>query len=70
VVDTGKPGYPVVQTLRTMKGARTMAFDAETGRIYEVSARLGAVPAPNPAVHHNRPTAIPGSFTVLVIGRD
>ena len=34
VVDTGKPGYPLIQTLPTMKGARTMALDPSTGTIY------------------------------------
>ncbi len=70
VVDASKPSYPVIQTLPTMKGARTMALDSSTGKIYTVSAKLGALPPPNPAVHHNRPTAVPGTFTVLVIGRD
>jgi DNA-binding beta-propeller fold protein YncE len=70
VIDTAKPDYPVIQTLPTMNGARTMALDAVTGKVYTVSAKLGATPPPNPAVLHNRPTAIPGSFTVLVIGND
>ena len=70
VIDTAKPGYPVVQTLPTMSGARTMALDPASGKIYTVSAKLGAAPAANPAVHHNRPAAIPGTFTVLVIGNN
>jgi DNA-binding beta-propeller fold protein YncE len=70
VIDTAKPDYPVIQTLTTMSGARTMALDFITGKIYTVSAKLGATPPPNPAVLHNRPIAIPGTFTVLVIGND
>ncbi len=70
VVDAGKAGYPVVQTLRTMSGARTMALDAKSGKIYTVSAKLGAKPAPSAANPHGRPTSVPGSFTVLVIGRE
>ena len=70
IIDTSSRGYPVKQLLKTMSGARTMAFDATTGKIYTVSARLGPPPPPNPAAHHNRPPAIPGTFTVLVIGRD
>jgi sugar lactone lactonase YvrE len=69
VVDTNKAGYPVVQTLPTIKGARTMALDSATGKIYTVSARSGPTPAPTAAVPHPRPTALPDSFTVLVIGR-
>ena len=70
VIDTAKPDYPVVQSLPTMNGARTMALDSSTGKIYTVSAKLGAAPVPNPAARHVRPTAIPGTFTVLVIGND
>ena len=69
VVDAGKAGYPVVQTLPTMNGARTMAFDASSGTVYTVSAKLGPVPAATAAVPHPRPAPVPGSFTVLVIGR-
>lgn len=70
VVDAGKPGYPVVQTLHTMSGARTMALDPTAEKIYTVSAKLGAAPAATAATPHPRPAPVPGTFTVLVIGRD
>ena len=69
VIDTAKAGFPVVQTVPTMNGARTMALDAKTGKIYAVSAKLGTPPATAPG-GHARPTALPGTFTVLVIGQD
>jgi DNA-binding beta-propeller fold protein YncE len=70
VVDASKPGFPAIQTLTTMKGARTMGMDAATGKIYMVSAKLTThIPAPTPEVPHPRPDGVPGSFTVLVIGR-
>lgn len=70
VVDAGKPGYPTIQTLPTMQGARTMALDAATGTVYTVSAKLGTTrPAPTALIPHPRLNAIPGSFTVMVIGR-
>jgi DNA-binding beta-propeller fold protein YncE len=70
VVDAGKPGYPVLQTLPTMKGARTMALDPVTGKIYTVTAQFGATPPATPVTPRPRPSVVPGSFTVLVIGRD
>jgi DNA-binding beta-propeller fold protein YncE len=70
VIDAGKPGYAVVQTLPTMKGARTMALDAATGKIYTVTAQFGATPPANATTPRPRPSVIPGSFTVIVIGRD
>jgi sugar lactone lactonase YvrE len=70
VVDAGKPGYAVQQTLPTMKGARTMTLDPVTGKIYTVTAQFGATPPATTATPHPRPSVVPGSFTVLVIGQD
>lgn len=69
IVDASKKDYPVLQTLATQKGARTMSFDSGTGRIYLVTAEFGARPAATATSPHPRPSAVPGSFTVLVVGR-
>jgi YVTN family beta-propeller protein len=68
VVDA-KGGYKPVQTLATKKGARTMAYDSETDRVYVVTADYGASPSPGSANPRPRPTVLPDSFTVLVIAR-
>jgi hypothetical protein len=70
VVDAGHTGYQVLQTLPTMKGARRMALDLATGKIYTVSVKLGAPPPATAATPHPRPSVLPDSFTVLVTGRD
>ncbi len=54
----------VVQTLGTARGARTMALDPVTHRIYLAAAQLA------PATGAGRPTAVPGAFKVLVYGLD
>jgi len=69
VVDAGKNGYPVAQNLTTEKGARTMSFDSGTDRIYLVTAAFGPRPAATAANPRPRPAIVPGSFTVLVVGR-
>ena len=69
VVDAGKPGYPTIQTVKTQKGGRTMAFDEGNGKVYVVVAEYGPTPAATAAVPHPRPVATPGSFSVMVIGR-
>ena len=46
VVDAAKPGYPTIETLPTQRGARTMAYDPATDRIYLVTAEFGPRPAP------------------------
>ena len=40
IVDAEKPGFPVLETVKTEAGARTMALDASTGRIYLVTAQF------------------------------
>lgn len=54
----------VVETIDTARGARTMAFDPATRRIYTAAQNYAA---PDPAAAANaRPTPIPDSFHVLV----
>ncbi len=69
VVDASKPTFPVLQNLTTQKGARTMAFDPKTDRIYLATADFGARPEPTADNPRPRPAIKPDSFTVLVIGR-
>jgi YVTN family beta-propeller protein len=69
VVDASGDKYPVLQDLATQRGARTMAFDSATGRIYLVTAEFGPRPAATPENPRPRPAVVPGSFTVLVVGR-
>jgi YVTN family beta-propeller protein len=67
IVGANKPGFPVLQTVETQKGARTMALDVSTGRIYLVSAQLIPAPAPTATMPHPRPSAVPGSFEIIVV---
>ncbi|HWZ52249.1 MAG TPA: YncE family protein [Granulicella sp.] len=69
IIDAGKPTYPVLSTVTTERGARTMAFDASNGRVYLVTAAFGPRPAATPENPHPRPAALPGSFSVIVVGR-
>ena len=56
----------VVQTLATERGARTMALDPTTHKIYLASAKFEPQPAPKPGEPRQRPAIIAGSFKVLV----
>ena len=67
VVDTGKPGFPTLQTVKTKKGARTMALDGATGRVYVVTAEVGPPPAPTAAMPHPRRSIAPDTFEVIVV---
>ncbi|HEY3707532.1 MAG TPA: YncE family protein [Terracidiphilus sp.] len=69
VVNAGASGYPTVQTVPTQRRARTMTYDPTTDRIYTVTAEFGQAPAATADNPRPRPPVVPGSFTVLVIGR-
>jgi YVTN family beta-propeller protein len=69
VIDAGKPGYPTLESLPTQRGARTMTYDPSTDRLYLVTAEFGPPPAPTADRPRPRPSILPDSFTVIVIGR-
>jgi len=60
--------YSVIDNVTTQKSARTMALDAKTHRVYLAAAQFAATPAPSVDQPHPRPSAIDGSFKVLVVG--
>jgi hypothetical protein len=57
-----KDEYKVSQNVQTEPGARTMALDTKTHKIYLSSARFGPKPAGN-----KYPSVVPGTFKVLVL---
>jgi hypothetical protein len=62
--------FEVIENLQTMNGARTLTLDTKTGRIFVMSVERG--PAPPPPAGGGRggqAPVIPGSFTVVVIGK-
>lgn len=58
----GKPH--VIDVVATKPGARTAALDTETGRIYLPTADFGPVDAKT-----NRPTILPDTFGIVVVGK-
>jgi DNA-binding beta-propeller fold protein YncE len=62
--------FEVEQNLQTMNGARTIAFDSETNHIFTMSDERGPAPPPPPGGGRGaRGAPIPGSFTILMIGK-
>jgi DNA-binding beta-propeller fold protein YncE len=58
----------VLQTLPTRRGARTMALDSTTHKIYLVTAKFEPMPTPSPGAARQRPKIIPGTMVLLVYG--
>ena len=61
--------FVVAETVKTQRGARTMALDGKTHKVYTVTAQFGPAPAPTAAQPHPRPSIVPDSFVVLVLGK-
>jgi len=60
--------YNVVANVPTQKGARTMALDEKTHRVYTVTANFGPPPPPTADNPRPRRTILPDSFVLLVLG--
>jgi YVTN family beta-propeller protein len=58
----------VVQTLKTERGARTIALDPKTHRIYLPTAQFQPAPSPSPGQSPARPTIVPNTLKLLVYG--
>ncbi len=70
VVHEKSPGaFEVLADVPTAMGARTVAVDPITHRVYTVTAEFGPAPAPTAEQPHPRPTMVPGSFKLVVLGQ-
>ncbi len=61
--------FTVAETVATMRGARTMALDEKTHKIFLPTAQFGEAPAPTAERPHPRPPIVPNSFVILVYGK-
>jgi DNA-binding beta-propeller fold protein YncE len=61
--------FSVAENVPTERGARTMALDSKTHQVYTVTAKFGPPPAPTPEQPHPRPSILPDTFMVLVLGK-
>ncbi|PWT86197.1 MAG: YVTN family beta-propeller domain-containing protein [Acidobacteria bacterium] len=58
----------IAQSLKTERGARTMALDPKSHRIYLPSAQFQPPPSPSPGASPARPTVVPNTLKLLVYG--
>ena len=65
VVNTADAAFPVVQTLPTCKGARTMTVDTKARRIYLPAADFEPLPEGS---KQKWPKMKPGTFRIVVVG--
>jgi len=61
--------YTVLEQLPTEPGAKTLALDAKTGRVFLTVAKRSAPPTPTKEDPKPRGKTIPGTFHLLVVGK-
>ena len=66
--EDGPNGLSLVQSLKTERGARTIALDPKTHRIYLPTAQFGPPPSPSPGAPPSRPSIVPNTLKLLVYG--
>lgn len=70
IKETSPTTFEIEQNLQTMNGARTIAFDSKTGQVFTMSVERGPAPAAPPAGGRGgQAPVVPGSFTILRIGK-
>jgi len=64
--------FAVGQTVQTMAGAKTLALDTKTNHVLTMAAEFGPPPPnapPGPAGRPARGPIVPGSFSILMVGK-
>lgn len=72
VKEQSPTSFEVEENLKTWpsNGARTIGFDSKTGHLFVMASEIGPPPpAPPAGGRAGRASAIPGSFTIIMIGK-
>jgi hypothetical protein len=69
VKEKSPTSFEVEQNLQTMNGARTVTFDSKTNHILTMSVERGPAPPPPGGGRGPQAPAVPGSFTIVVVGK-
>ncbi len=70
IKENSPTSFAVEQNVQTMTGAKTLTLDSKTGHIVLIAAEFTPPPTPPPAGGRGgRGQMVPGSFTILVVGK-
>jgi len=61
--------FSLVEKAKTEPGARTVALDSKTSRLFLPTAQMGPEPKPTKDEPKPRRKPVPGSFHILVVGK-
>ena len=72
IKENSPTSFAVEQTVQTMVGAKTLALDTKTNHVFTMAAEFGPPPPnapPGPAGRPARGPIVPGSFSILMVGK-
>jgi len=72
IKENSPTSFAVEQTVQTMAGAKTLALDTKTNHVLTMAAEFGPPPPnapPGPAGRPARGPIVPGSFSILMVGK-
>lgn len=70
IKENSPTSFVVEQTVKTPVRAKTLSLDTKTNRLYLITAEFGPAPAPaTPGARPARPPMVPGTFSILVVGK-
>src|SRR5271170_3431972 len=72
IKENSPTSFAVEQTLETVAGAKTLALDTKTNHLLTMTAEYGPPPPnapPGPAGRPARGSMVPGSFSILLVGK-
>jgi DNA-binding beta-propeller fold protein YncE len=70
VKESSPTRFAVEQTVETMPSAKTLTLDRKTNRIILIGAKFPPAPPPPPQGSQRNPNPpVPGSFTILMVGK-
>lgn len=71
VKEKSPTSFDLVQNLKTWpsNGARTIAFDSKTGHLFAMASETAPPPPTPPGGNPGRGRPVPGSFTIIMVGK-
>lgn len=70
IKENGPSAFEVEQNVKTMPSAKTMTIDSKTNYVFLIGAEFGAAPpSATPGRRPRRGPLVPGSFTILEVGK-
>jgi DNA-binding beta-propeller fold protein YncE len=69
IKESSPSSFSVEQTLTTPVRAKTLTLDPKTGKIFLITAEFGETSAPAPGQRISRPPMVPGTFSIITVGK-